>query len=84
MVAKTFSDVLRAFSHRRPFRPFMVELVNGEHFIVQHPEALAFNAGKGVYISPSGEFVLFDHEGVADVRDPPPQAKRRQHRPPGG
>jgi hypothetical protein len=70
MVAKTFREVLRAFQQRKPFKPFVVELVNGQEILIQHPEALAFQGGAGVYISPQTEFVLFDHEGVADVRDP--------------
>jgi len=69
MVAKTFVRALRSFSRRTPFRPFLVELVNGERIIVDHPEALAFNGGAGVYVGPRGEFTIFDHEGVANVRD---------------
>jgi hypothetical protein len=69
MVAKMFAQVLRSFRRRRPFKPFVVELVNGEPIIVDHPEALAFNGGVGVYISPRTEFIMFDHEGVADVKD---------------
>lgn len=74
MVQETFSQALRASARRRPFKPFVVELVNGERIVVEHPEALAFNAGAAVYVSPQREFALFDHEGVADVRDLPAQS----------
>jgi hypothetical protein len=69
MVAETFSQALRAFAGRKPFRPFLVELVSGERIVVEHPEALAFRGGAAVFISPRGEFALFDHEGVAEVLD---------------
>jgi hypothetical protein len=69
MVAETFSQALRAFARRKPFKPFIVELVSGERILVEHPEALAFRGGVAVYISPRGEFALFDHEGVAEVLD---------------
>ena len=71
MVAETFAQALRAFARRKPFKPFVVELVSGERISVQHPEALAFQDGAAVYISPKREFVLFDNEGVAGVMDQP-------------
>jgi hypothetical protein len=74
MVAETFAQALRAFARRKPFKPFVVELMNGERIVVEHPEALAFNAGAAVYVSPRREFALFDHEGVTDVRDLPAEA----------
>lgn len=69
MVAETFAQALRAFARRTPFKPFVVELVDGERVLVEHPEALAFRGGTAVFISPRNEFSLFDHEGVADVKD---------------
>lgn len=59
------------FIRQRPFKPFVVELVNGERILVEHPETLAFNSGAAVYVSRRRAFALFDHEGVADVRDLP-------------
>jgi hypothetical protein len=69
MVARTFHRALRAFAQRKPFRPFIVERVSGEQIRVHHPEALAFQGGVAVYITPRGDFELFDHEGVAAVVD---------------
>lgn len=70
MVAETFAQALRAFNRRRPFKPYVIELVSGETILVEHPEALAYNGGAAVYVSPRREFSLLDHEGVAQVRDP--------------
>ncbi len=74
MVAEVFSQALRSFSKRKPVKSFVVELVNGERITVEHPEALAYRGGSAVFISPRHEFTLFDHEGVADVRDMPADA----------
>ena len=48
---------MQAFSRRRPFKPFIVELVSGQQLIIEHPEAVAFRAGKGVFD------VLFEASG---------------------
>jgi hypothetical protein len=69
MVARTFIRCLRAFAGRKPFKPFIVERVSGERIRIHHSEALAFQAGVAVYITPRGDFELFDHEGVAAVVD---------------
>jgi hypothetical protein len=74
MVAETFSEVLGVFQRRRPFRPYIVQLVSGERILVEHPEALAFRDGVGAFISPRGEITLLDHEGVESVMDMPAEA----------
>ena len=76
MHTEAFERSLRAFVRRVPFQPFTVELNSGSHLEVLHPEALAFNGGLAVYISPDGTPSLFDHEnvsqlsGVADQTNP--------------
>jgi hypothetical protein len=67
MELEAFSRSLRAFVRRMPFQPFTVELTSGSRFQVLHPEALAFNGGLGVYISPDGTPSLFDHESVSQL-----------------
>jgi hypothetical protein len=71
ILAETLARALRSFRRRTPFKPFLVELANGGRILVEHPEALAFRGGTAVFISPRHEFTLFDHEGVADVKDVP-------------
>jgi hypothetical protein len=44
-----------------------VALVNGDRFVVDHPDALAVRDGVAVYISAGGVPVLFDHEGVSHI-----------------
>ena len=70
MQSDAFERSLKAFSRRVPFVPFTVELVSGSRLAVNHPEAVAFNGGLAVYISPNGTPSLFDAESVSQlVRD---------------
>jgi hypothetical protein len=67
MVPKAFERSLRALAHRRPFRPFTVELVSGDRIAVDHPEALVFRGRVAVYVSSKGVPSIFDHEGVSQL-----------------
>ncbi len=51
------------------FQPFAVELVSGDRFVVDHPEALALRATVAVYINPDGKFTLFDSESVSQLTE---------------
>ena len=51
MEKDNFERLLRALSHRKPFRSYTVEFVNGEHIEVDHPEALIVRAGVAVYLT---------------------------------
>jgi hypothetical protein len=67
MKALNFEQTLRAFHQRTPSRPFTVELVSGNRFQVDHPEALVLRDGVAVFIAKGGMPVVFDHEGVSQV-----------------
>jgi hypothetical protein len=45
MKETNFQNSLNAFARRRPFKAFAVELVSGDRFIVDYPEALALRGG---------------------------------------
>jgi hypothetical protein len=62
-----FEKLLRALGHRKPFRAYTVEFVNGEHIEVDHPEALIVRAGVAVYLAADGTPAWFDHLGVSRV-----------------
>ncbi len=62
-----FERSLRAFQRRTPFRSYTVALVNGDHFQVDHPEALVLRDGAAVYIAAGGVPTLFDHESVSQL-----------------
>ena len=62
-----FTETIRAFKHRTPYRPFTVVTVSGNRHEVDHADALAVNDGVAVFIGPGGVPVIFDHEGVSEV-----------------
>ena len=63
----TFTETIRAFKHRIPFRPFTVLTVSGKRHEVDHADALAVNDGVALSAGPGGVPVIFDHEGVSEV-----------------
>ncbi|MBI1832484.1 MAG: hypothetical protein HYR84_13655 [Planctomycetes bacterium] len=67
MERDNFEKRLRALSHRKPFRAYTVEFVNGESIEVDHPEALIVRAGVAVYLAADGTPAWFDHLGVSRV-----------------
>ena len=64
MTVDNFDQTLTAFQQRSPFRPFTVVLGSGTRFEIDHPGALVFRDGVGVFVGPGGVPVIFDHEGV--------------------
>ena len=72
MDQKNFAQSLSAFLHRRPFRPFAVQFVDGDRIVIEHPEAVRYSGqGTAVYFGKKGELTLFDHEGVAKLANQP-------------
>ncbi|HQU43243.1 MAG: hypothetical protein B7Z73_05535 [Planctomycetia bacterium 21-64-5] len=69
MTEANFKKSLQAFIRRRPFKPFEVELVSGDRFVVEHPEALAHGGAVAVYISTEGDVKLFDSSSVSQLMD---------------
>jgi hypothetical protein len=65
MRGEHFDRTLRGLQRRKPFRRFTVELVSGDRFQVDHPEALVVRAGVAVFIAKDGTPVWFDHESVS-------------------
>ncbi len=69
MKEANFRNGLEAFVCRRPFKPFTVELVSGDRFIVDHPEALALRGAVAVFINSEGRYTLFDSTGVSQLTE---------------
>lgn len=70
MCSATFEQRLAALSKQVPFRPFVVELVNGERIEVDHPEALASRNVRAIFITKEGRAHYFDPEGVNRIVGP--------------
>jgi hypothetical protein len=66
---KHFQQSLQAFARRKPFKPFTVELVSGDRFVVDHPEALAQREAVAVYIDREGRYTLFDSSSVSQLTE---------------
>ncbi len=67
MDRETFTETIRAFRNRTPFRPFTVVTVSGSRYEVDFPEALALRDGLGIFVGPGRVPVFFDNEGVSEV-----------------
>jgi hypothetical protein len=67
MDRETFTETVRAFKNRAPFRPFTVVTISGNRYEVDHSDALAVNDGVALFAGPGGVPVIFDFEGVSEV-----------------
>jgi hypothetical protein len=64
MKREDFEKAVNALWHRRPFRPFVIELDDGERLVVGEPEALGHYVGSATFFRPNGEFVFVEPEDV--------------------
>jgi hypothetical protein len=67
MRAKPLEAALRLCRRFRPFRPYTIELMTGDRFVVRHPEALRYRGGLAVFVEPDGLRRYFDAESVCQV-----------------
>ena len=65
MEPSNFEKGILSLARQRPFKPFMVELVSGDSFRVDHPEALVYRAGSAVFVAADGAPHFLDHESVS-------------------
>jgi hypothetical protein len=80
MKEETFERSLRAFTQRRPFKPFLVELASGTQLTIDHPEALVHRGRAAMYIDRDGNFTLFGNEGVTQLADIAANGTKRPRR----
>ena len=64
MVRTTFERIVQQLHRRAPFRPFVVELLNGDRVEVDHPEALIVRAGTAIFVAADGTPTWFDHASM--------------------
>ena len=74
MTTDNFRKVLLAMLHRKPFKPFTVELNTGMRIEVDAPDATVIREGVAVYIAPGFIPTYFDHESVTQIIDAPAHA----------
>lgn len=76
MTEANFLQSLHSFVRRRPFKPFAIELVSGDRFVIDHPEAVAHRGTVAVFIDPGGGYKLFDNTAVSQLSDVPARRRR--------
>lgn len=75
MKRHVFQEMADKFRHRVPFKPFMIEMDEGEPFIVDAPERFTCVFGCGTYNYPDGRrWVDIDNENVLRFVDLPETA----------
>ncbi|MBI2808884.1 MAG: hypothetical protein HYX68_28210 [Planctomycetes bacterium] len=70
MTAENFEETIGTLMALRPFKPFTIELNTGQRCEVDHPGALLWK-GAGVFKSPGGPLVIFDHDSVNAIINSP-------------
>lgn len=56
MTTATFVQALRTFSTRKPFRPFIIELVTGERITIADPDLVAMYGNMIVFMNAKGRY----------------------------
>jgi hypothetical protein len=59
------AETIREWLNRRPFEPFELRLLNGEHYQVQHPELLALGKNRLIVVDPNTD--RFVHVALVHV-----------------
>ena len=63
----TFERTLRACRDHKPFRRFVVVMVDGAQHKVDRTDALAMRDGTGVFLSLGGVPNVFAHDTVTEI-----------------
>lgn len=78
MKEQVFERTLKAFTQRKPFKPFLVELISGTRLTIDHPEALVHRGRAAMHVDQEGNFTLFENEGVSRLADIKGNGSRRR------
>lgn len=68
MTSEHFDDSLQTLRQRKPFRPLTDEMISGDRFEVDYPDARVVREGVAVFIAPGGIPRLFDQKCQPDCR----------------
>ena len=63
----TLDETIRTFRRRDPFHPFTLAMNDGSRLEVDHPDAVVYHEGTGVFIAPGGAPHLFTSHSVNRV-----------------
>jgi hypothetical protein len=77
MSADELERAVRAFARRRPFQPYLLEMVSGDRLLVTHPEAVRRQGTLFVHYAPDRHPRIFSGESVCQLLDPPTEPATR-------
>jgi hypothetical protein len=64
------AEELQAYATRKPFRPFTINLLDGEEILIESPEAILLPRPKPdlvITFSADGRMHLFEHSVIASL-----------------
>ncbi|MGL4550607.1 MAG: hypothetical protein ACRC33_05430 [Gemmataceae bacterium] len=67
MDRETFTETIRAFRNRTPFKSFTIVTVSGNRHEIDFPDAIVVREGLAIFAGPGGVPVIFDYDGVSEV-----------------
>jgi hypothetical protein len=68
MTRTVLEQTMKAFLHRKPFRPFVIELEDGQQWVVGQPEAVFYHTGgTGMFFHQDGSMDFLDCENVKQL-----------------
>jgi hypothetical protein len=74
MQTEALVTALRELTLAVPFKPFVVELTNGQTWLIDHPEAIRVENGVAIYVesgkSSTSVTFLFDGHSVFRINQP--------------
>jgi hypothetical protein len=71
-------EEIQTLARRQPFRPFTINLINGDRLAIDAPEQLFFPAPRPelvIAFPASGQMHIFEDEGIASVEEPQRQGQ---------
>jgi hypothetical protein len=74
MIGKDFYDAIVGMLDREPFRPFVVELLDGSRVEFDRPRSIAIRGGAAMGFARGKRYVTLDCENVRRVVDAEPEA----------
>jgi hypothetical protein len=80
MTTENFRKVLLAMMDRKPFKPFTVELHNGDRFEIDHPRTTVMRDGVAIFIARGFVPIYFDHDSVVQIIDSPASSAPGRHK----
>lgn len=67
MERESFAATIDALKRQKPFRPFIISLLNGDRSEVDFSDAPMHRGKLAVYLGLNGVPIVFDHESISEI-----------------